>query len=239
MINIDSTGINFDLLYWVSVSDMEGSIESEPRDINRMYKKLSYLLRWGKEVRNIAKDIYSDDFYTLMNPEYAMKPYGIMLIGLPGSGKNTFIKRMLHSDTNKYRFISRDDIRCELGIMKDTEKKIGTDKEEKEVTRIEYERIKLAIEQQYIPVLNSTNLSLKKREAIKHINGIENMQWKYIYIQPKVLAHNKKRRRNEMAPEVIDKMIPNIDFPRPNEYNDFKVYIAEGGAFKEYYFNIH
>ena len=55
------------------------------------------------------------------------------MIGIPGSGKSTWIEKNL---SRNIRIISKDQIRIDLGIMKDTRKAIGTKEEEEKVKDI-------------------------------------------------------------------------------------------------------
>ena len=84
-------------------------------------------------------------------------PFNVwIMVGLPGSGKSTYIKEELPKSVN---IISQDYIRQELGIMKDDEHKaIGNSEQEKEVTRICLERIDKAITNRRDCVIDNTNI---------------------------------------------------------------------------------
>ena len=67
-------------------------------------------------------------------------PFNVwIMVGLPGSGKSTYIKEELPKNIE---IVNQDSIRVKLGIMKDDEHKaIGNSEQEKEVTKICLERI--------------------------------------------------------------------------------------------------
>ena len=73
-------------------------------------------------------------------------PFNVwIMVGLPGSGKSTYIKEELPKNIE---IVNQDSIRVELGIMKDDDHKaIGNKEQEKEVTRINDERINELIKQ--------------------------------------------------------------------------------------------
>ena len=84
-------------------------------------------------------------------------PFNVwIMVGLPGSGKSTYIKEVLPKSLD---IISQDYIRQELGIMKDDEHKaIGNSEQEKEVTKICLERIDKEIEERHDFVIDNTNI---------------------------------------------------------------------------------
>ena len=79
-----------------------------------------------------------------------------IMIGLPGSGKSTWIKDNLDKNIE---IISKDQIRKELGIMDDDQKKkIGDAQQEKEVKKIHNERFEDNLKKGNDIVLDNTNI---------------------------------------------------------------------------------
>lgn len=79
----------------------------------------------------------------------------IIMVGLPGSGKNTYIRDHL----SDYTIISSDDIRVELYGFEDQTRN-------KEVFNLMRERTKEALKSGQSVVYNATNLSAKRRKAL-------------------------------------------------------------------------
>ena len=144
----------------------------------------------------------------------------VVLIGLPGSGKSTYIENHLHG----YKIISRDIIREELGMCKKGEKVIGTKNEENMVTRIfEAELIEAAKHGENI-VLDNMNNRRKYRNDYKKLLTSFDVIWKYIYIQPTELKKNIERRDEFIPENQFYKMILRLDWPEPVEYDEFQIF---------------
>lgn len=77
-----------------------------------------------------------------------------ILCGIPGSGKSTFAKKNLPNAV----LISRDICRVELGFTESVDKKfVGTREQESQVTTLETQKIKAAIETGKDIVLDNIN----------------------------------------------------------------------------------
>lgn len=183
------------LLEHIWEADINGSISEIKDDINKI----------KNDINNIINNITSDE---------GKKIY--VLCGLPGSGKNHFYDIFL----NSYPSVSRDDIRIDLGI----ENGIGTEEQEKEVTKIEESMINDYIEQKRTFVINNTNLKLKYRQKIYDIAKKNGYKVELIYIE-RPLEEIKKVRSGETWEKVINRMIENMDYPTPNECDTVKYLI--------------
>ena len=126
-----------------------------------------------------------------------------IMVGLPGSGKSTYIKEELPKDIN---IISQDYIRQELGIMKDDEHKaIGNPEQEKEVTRICLERIDKAIKERKDFVIDNTNVKEGRLQNYYDKLKKANANVQIIIIDtPKDIC--KERRKENIPEKVIDDM---------------------------------
>ena len=136
------------------------------------------------------------------------------MIGIPGSGKSTWIKNNLGDDAV---VISRDTIRTEIGIGGD--KPIGDDKQEKMVSRIFDERLIDACKNGKTVVIDNTNLKLKYRNHFHDIILTYNPEIVYVYNEAPSLEDNFKRRDGQIKKEVIQRMWNNFEFPLPYEYD--------------------
>lgn len=85
-----------------------------------------------------------------------MKEFTIyIMIGIPGSGKSTWIKKNLGE---KFPVVSRDLIREDLGYAEKDEKILGTREQEEIVTKIQYKKIMWFLKRGISFVIDDTNL---------------------------------------------------------------------------------
>ena len=139
-----------------------------------------------------------------------------IMLGVAGSGKSTWIKENLG---NGILVISKDGIREELGIIKDTRKAIGNKEQEKEVGRIQEQRMKEAMSRKISFVLDNTNLGkdlgrivgeLKRRGyrviGVKISTPVETCIKRRPEI-PKDILINMDRKLKELNLSVFDKII--------------------------------
>ncbi len=85
-----------------------------------------------------------------------IKPMMILMIGLPRSGKSTFVNNVL--STANYTYISADEIRKELTGNKNIQSN------DKEVWKLLYERFDNAVKNNENIVVDNTNLKIKYRK---------------------------------------------------------------------------
>lgn len=92
-----------------------------------------------------------------------LSPFNVyIMVGLPGSGKSTWIKNNLPEDIE---IINQDSIRIELGIMdNDEQKRIGNKEQEKEVSKINDERVEKLIKDRKDFVIDNTNVKAGRVE---------------------------------------------------------------------------
>lgn len=123
-----------------------------------------------------------------------------LMVGIPGSGKSTWIKNHLPKDIN---VISRDKIRAEIGITKDVDNKgVGSHQEEMKVTSIENDYIKKAIKKKETFVIDDTNYRRKDRK--KTIQFLRSLGTYVIGVNVETpLETCIKRRAGQIDPEVM------------------------------------
>lgn len=133
----------------------------------------------------------------------------IVLQGCPCSGKSTWTKEYLKNNPEKATaVVCRDEIRKELNNGK------YSMENEKEVTKIEYERIILGIKYEMDVIIDATNLNpktIKKWEDIAKEYNCE-IEYKEFYIPYSEAMKRSKKRKEEGGLYISKKVM--MDFYR-------------------------
>ena len=220
--------------------DVEGSKQEDAKSKQNDLNNLSKLFQLCKHMFDYdTKGLYDFILYKDFKMEDKKPLTVVTLIGLPGAGKDTFLQKLLQTDS-PFTYISdgglktvptydpknavvlcRDDIRAELGFCKNGEKIVGTSKQEQDVTKLFNDRLLDAARNGKVIVLNNINLKAKYREeTLRYLSGYD-VKSIYYYIEADCLDTNKERRNDQIPDEVFDNMIMNFDWPKPSEYNEF------------------
>lgn len=138
----------------------------------------------------------------------------MVMIGLPGAGKNTWAATVKDAV-----MISRDDIRAELGYCNDGDKVVLTGEEEDEVTKVFNERLVNAVKSGKDVIINNLNIKKKYRDAFKTLLSGYAVRWLYLYVEAPTIEENI-RRRPTFNPDVIKNMTSVLEWPQPDEYDD-------------------
>lgn len=157
--------------------------------------------------------IYSSDW-----PEF------LMLVGLPGSGKSTYIKKYFNQNL---RVHSSDDIREELSGDANNQDI------NKEVFELLHKRVREDLKNGISCVYDATNISWKKRKAfLESLKGINCWKTCHIIATPYEVCLEQNRHRDRVVPEsVIKSMYMNFDIPFYNEgWDDIEIWYEK----KEY-----
>lgn len=145
-----------------------------------------------------------------------------LMIGLPGSGKSTYVDR--HKTANTVA-ISRDSIRAELGFCKEGDKCV-LDKEKEDVVtkRFNHLLIKAVADGKDI-YLDNMHTRRKYRDNVKELlkQNFPKTNFIYHYVYCETSLENCMKRRPMIPEEVYRKMIRSIDWPTADEYNTFEV----------------
>lgn len=158
-------------------------------------------------------------------------PYFRMVIGLPGSGKSTFIQEMTNGSSNDLVHIhSSDSIRREL--LGD----INDQSSNSLVFDTLHKRVKDDLKNGISCWYDATNIHKKYRKAfLDSLKGIDCMKECYLIASPieECIERDKKRDRS-VGEEVINKMYKNIDIPAKREGWD-NMYLCYGSDCRAYY----
>lgn len=204
----------------LNICDSKGSI-NDYEDENFLKEKEKRLIETSKMFDCYTKPMelygkhvsYFLDIKDKFSNEEEFNVY--VMIGIPGSGKDTYINNNLSG----LPVICRDDIRTEIGLKGD--KPMGNKKQESQVTEIFEERMKKYALENTSFVINNTNVKKSYRDDYrsKILSIRPNAKFIYIYVEAPSIEVNKERRKGQMPLEVIDRMLSQLEFPYQTEYN--------------------
>ena len=145
-------------------------------------------------------------------------PEFLMLVGLPGSGKSTYIKKYFNQNL---RVHSSDAIREELSGNENNQDING------KVFDLLHKRVREDLKNGISCVYDATNISWKRRKAF--LDSLKNIKcWKVCHIIAtpfEVCLEQNSQRERKVPYEVIEKMYKNFDIPWWNEgWDDIEVW---------------
>lgn len=152
-----------------------------------------------------------------INPNYCM----YMMVGLPGSGKDTFISTYLKDCT----VICRDDIREEVTDGNVLGRKLYLDREgEDKVTQLVNDRIKECCKGKKSFVINQTNIKRIKRLELRdyaiRCGGKTRPKIVYVRIIPPSIEECIKRRDYGIWTDIINNMNDGFEEITGDEYDE-------------------
>lgn len=226
--------VSINHLFLLKIADTMGS---DMTDTDRKNLDIQFLLECHHNISRaqMIKEEHLDKVladYDLRKAPHQKKKrkYGIILIGLPGAGKNYCVENQLKyvlssRDINGSSFItvSRDDIRAELGYCKPGEKIIGTPEQENTVTERYYEKLDVNMELYDAIVFNDMNIKAKYRNNYREYvekNKKYDWKWIYIYIEASSLNVNINRRAGQIHERHFTEFTRVLDWPKPDEYDE-------------------
>lgn len=162
------------------------------------------------------KGVITDEFIhesELKGTEKKQTAY--VMVGIPGSGKSTWIKNNL----GDIDVVSRDIIRGELGFTSGADEKfVGTKEQEREVTRVERKRIGDLCDSKKDFVIDDTNTGRFRKELI---DFLRNKGVKITFVRLNTdLETCIKRREGQIPSDVMRRLHSNLVEPQDGEYDD-------------------
>ena len=216
-------------LYYVKMADLLGSVQLNGGTMSSDLQKMELIKDCAKSLNiwdsfdtNAMKNVikYGNNRNILpWKVNYDANKVAYILIGLPGSGKNTVIRNS-GIIPNIHAHISRDDIRVHLGYCKPDEKYLGTPEEENEVTCVYNEQFQIAVDNGYTIVLNNVHLKKKYRDASVSILRANGYKIVYIYVEAPTLEFNYQRRDGQIPADRIKAMALSFEWPEMTEYDE-------------------
>lgn len=143
------------------------------------------------------------------------------MIGLPGAGKDTWIKKNLPNVPT----VCCDDLRIQLGMCRDGEKIAGTKEQEDKISYEFSKRLLSLVENGYDVVINNTNLRKSYRNNYKKLlQNFRNLRWVYVVVEAPSIEDNIARRSGQIPSDVILRMQEKYAPPTPDEYDEIIVH---------------
>lgn len=224
--------IPIEWLYILSMADTMGQIPQEDGVKEESLQRVEYLKEYAIEAnvwencilmtpQTRMKYLNCDDVYPCQiydNTEFILH----IMCGLPGSGKDTFIKNKNTIEKNSVfsniPIISLDDIRKELKIKEGK----GSKKEESKVMELAKERAKEYARNKQSFIWNATSLHKLHRDSLINLLKPYNPYINIMVIESP-LDVCRKRREKEIPKEVFQKMIYSFEYPTILECHELNV----------------
>lgn len=146
------------------------------------------------------------------------KPTAYIMIGVPGSGKSTWIKENLPDVS----VVSRDIIRAEMGLCEMGDKIVGDRFQEQEVTEKEYQKMQELCDSGTSFAIDDINTGKYRKQLV---DFLRRNNYKIVMVRINTpLEVCQKRRTGQIKPEVIERIYNSIIEPTAEECDGAIIY---------------
>lgn len=249
--------VNIQDVCLLKMCDLDGSYQADEALKNEDYEKVTELQSIAAHLNCLRKpsNVPTNGKWEWKKTNDNRKELNVyMMIGLPGAGKDTLIENEIIQDeydvtTNGCIFdynkkalkattpedcvvLSRDNIRVELGFCRPGDKIVGTKYQEDKVTKVFNDRLKEAADNNKDIILDAINIKREYRVRMIEQLSNYNIHVNYVYVETDGIEENIKRRNGQVEKNVFVSMLDRFEWPMPDEYDDFYVFINDKNGWK-------
>ena len=202
-------------LCYLNYADSTGSINDESRNGDDFINNRIERVLTSDFSASLTHFDLESHYYGAINASTATSPKVYVMLGIAGSGKSTWIQE----NHPELPVISRDIIREELGYVKHGEKaKLGK-KEESKVSEAFMQKAIKCLENGEDIIIDNLNLTKRYRDAYHKDFLRFAPYYEYVYVEAPTIEDNVARRNGQIPKPEIYRMLDNMEFPEPHEYN--------------------
>jgi predicted kinase len=223
-----SWDVNTQHLYLLAKADMLGRIcENQGEFLERVELFKEYCLEqgcWG-EARPFPSDLAKFHYFHKANSYADYVPFDdtrsevVMMCGLPGAGKDTFIQEHYPD----YPVVSLDSIRREFKISPKDARAQGR------IAQIARERMKVFLRKGMSFVFNATNLTRAIREKNVALFTTYKARTHIAYVETdfRELIRRNKKREHPVPVKIIRKMLAGLEMPSRTEAHTVEYHVGD------------
>ena len=202
-------------LCYLNYADSMGSINDESKDGDGFVNERLIRVLTSDFSDSITHADLDRHYYGAIKTTTEDSPTIYVLLGLAGSGKSTWTQTE-HPDLP---VVSRDSIRIELGYAKEGEKVRLGKQEESKVSDVFMDKCNKYLTHGQDFVIDNLNLTKRYRDAYHKEFLRFAPRYEYVYIEAPTIEDNLERRKGQIPKSEIYRMLDNMEFPDPHEYN--------------------
>jgi putative nucleotidyltransferase with HDIG domain len=218
---------NLKHLALLAEADVRGHICNDANDLlDRIHLFRQYATETGcyEQPYPFETDLARFTYFNNGNNAPTYTPYDttwgevILMSGLPGAGKDTWIRK----NANQLPMVSLDNIRANLGI--------GPEQNQGRVIQAAKEQARELLRQKHPFVWNATNITSHIRKPLIDMFGSYGARVKIVYVESAYCALFKQNEgRNRAVPEnIIESLMKKLDVPIADEATGVEYCVNNG-----------